>query len=276
MPKPSGIAVHLLLLALTVAAMAMVPVGCATAPVPPSPDRLAERLPRSPSDFALDVTVLPGRKIDALVGDDAPGGIEIVRSKYLLLADGSLRAEAGDGVRYLTRPGRVRILTMEQVADLWQSLERSGFAVARDDLFLGNPALLAPRQDEVLTIVTVTSDGFTRSVIDRHVPGAADADGLPSGPFGELVRKVASLAWFGGDAPAAIAIEPVRVDLGPNPYAIFLPPEPGRQPPNRATPAVPALGPDTAVQPERRLATPILGPGAADVPPPPPPAGAPK
>jgi hypothetical protein len=256
--------------------LAVALVGCSGRPAPAPPAAIAERLPRSPTDFALDLTVLPGRKIDALVGDDAPDGIEIVRAKYLVLADGSLRAEAGEGVQYLTRPGRVRILTMEEVADLWESLERSGFAGPRDDLYLGNPALLVPRQDEVLTVVTITSDGFTRSILDRHAPDPAAPDGTPPGPVGELVRKVASLAWFGGDAPGAIAIEPVRVDLGPNPYAVYLPAEPGRQPPYRTTPAAPALGPDTAVLPERRLPTPILGPGAGTVPPPPPPAGAPR
>ena len=230
--------------------------GCAGDPAAAPPATARERLPRSPSDFALDITVLPGKKLDALVGDDAPGGIEIVRSKYLVLADGSLRAEAGEGVQYLTRPGRVRLLTMEEVADLWEDLERNGFAGPRGDLYLGNPALLVPRPDEVLTIVTVTSSGFTRSILDRHVPAPDAVDGTPPGPVGELVREVASLAWFGGDAPGAIAIEPVRVDLGPNPYAAFLPPQPGEQVPYRATPAVPALGPDTAVMGERRLPTP--------------------
>lgn len=253
-----------------------VSVGCSGDPAAAPPGASAERLPRSPADFALDITVLPGRKLDALGGDDAPGGIEVVRSKYLVLADGSLRAEAGEGVKYLTRPGRVRILTMEEVAGLWETLERTGFTGPREDLFLGNPALLAPRQDEVLTIVTVTSDGFTRSILDRYAPDPAATDATPPGPVGELVRRVASLAWFGGDAPGAIGIEPVRVEFGPNPYAVFLPPEPGRQPPTRATPAIPALGPDTAVIGERRLGTPIEGPGAASVPPPPPPAGAPK
>jgi len=236
--------------------------GCAT-PVPGPPPASSAAEPRSPVDLAIDVTVLPGAKVNALRGDDAPAGVLLLRTKYVLLADGSLRAEVGEGVEVLVRPGRVRTLTMEEVADLWLFLESRGLSAPRDDLYLGNPALLAPRPDEVLTIVTVTADGWTRSILERRVPtapSAADA-AAPPGAVADLVRQLAALAWFGGVAPEQRALLPERYDFGPTPYDRYLPAQPGRQAPTREAPAIPALGPDTAVERRRPLSTPVE-PGA--------------
>jgi hypothetical protein len=197
------------------------------------PDPVAAELP---DDLIIDVTVLPGRQLIA------PDGLRAERSKFIVFPDGSLHADAGRSIGFLTRPGRVRTLSVEQLADLWLVLQQTGFAPAAADeeaRFGGNPALLSPGAKEILTIVRVATAGQTSTWI-RRTPGLAPPPPKDATPAQlaaaesaaeaaladssiRVVRVLAGLAWRSELPPGDLAVLPIRYDYGPDPFAIFRP-----------------------------------------------------
>jgi hypothetical protein len=140
--------------------------GCQTTP----PATLAD-VP--PEDFALGVTVTPGA--------DAP-------RRYVLDADGTLRASTGRGVTAQTLPPAVRRLDARTRERLW--------ALARESYVLdpGNPyradasALYGPAPGASVALVDVTASGVRRAA-------ALDLAG-EAGPFVRpLLDELAALTW---------------------------------------------------------------------------------
>jgi hypothetical protein len=201
-----------------------------------------------PSDLTIDITILPGR------GARGRTEAHLVRSKYILFPDGSLHGDIGRSMTALTRPGMLRHLNREAMADLWRIVQQSGLGAPEAGDYLGNTALLAPAANTVLTIVTIRADGrtgtFVRRAPMRNPDPAAEAAAPDSFDGSDpsvtrLVRAIASLAWASDDPPAATLVQPIRYDLGPDPYARFKPATPPRSTPRDAPTARPDAPPQS-------------------------------
>lgn len=200
-------AVALLPLAMAATA-AFLPAGCST-PGAPASQSTGDALGALPDDLTVDITVLPGA--DLRTRSEA----HIARSKYILFPDGSLQGDRGRSIDVLTRPARIRTLSREAMADLWLLLGQTGFTELRETGFSGNAALLAPAPAEVLTVLTIHANGETGTFIRRAAPDAADPATT------RVVRAIARLAWATDDPPLEATVQPIRYDLGDDPYARY-------------------------------------------------------
>ncbi|MDZ4831931.1 MAG: hypothetical protein SGJ09_17280 [Phycisphaerae bacterium] len=195
----------------------------------------ADPLGSLPNDLVLDVTVLAG--FDARHSDLA----HHVRSRYIVLPDGSLRGDVGRSVDFLTRPAQVRTVTREKLADLWLIARQSGFGELSAANFEGNPALLQPASTEILTIVWVRANGQVGVFVERTtLSPSASEDVTDVTPAGRLVRAIARLAWASDDMPTEAMVLPLRYDLGPDPYARF---RPAAKPPTKPASPKPSPAP---------------------------------
>lgn len=185
----------------------------ASAPTPQSSGAprgaTADSFGETPDDLTIDVTILPGAQLRGR------SEAHIARSKYIVFPDGSLHGDRGRTIEVRTRPGRIRTLSRESMADLWLLLGQSGFSELRETGFGGNPELLAPAPTEVLTVLTVHARGATGTFI-RRTPAET-----PDPAVTRVVRSIARLAWATDDPPLETTVQPVRYDLGPDPYARF-------------------------------------------------------
>jgi hypothetical protein len=196
--RPSAAAFRALAVAL--AAVAALAAGCTTAP--PAPEG------RFPADFALDVTVLRGRKAPERLT------VEDLQAKYILLPDGSLHADESPFIDLSTRPGRARILYDEQVQAVWTLVRTLGFDDRSKANGPPNPDLLRVAATERMTILTVRADGATWTYVRRAV-GAEPADPAAA----KVVRTLAIMAWIPDLSPDSVV--PVRYDYGDDPYEVY-------------------------------------------------------
>jgi hypothetical protein len=208
------------------------PMGCASSgsnlgePAEPAaaaavPGERSDALPTLPDDLTIDLTVLPGADYrDAT--QPAFAKSHIVQSKYILFPDGSLHGDRGRTMSVLTRPARIRTLSRETVADLWGLLDSAGFTALEETGFRGNPALLAPGPSEVLTVLSVRAEGVQGTFIRRGAIDALDP------AMTRVVRAIARLAWTTDDPPIEAFVQPIRYDLGDDPYARYRPAAPAR------------------------------------------------
>ena len=181
--------------------------GCATDEAARSPGAVDE-LQRPPDDFTLDAVILTGPRVPD------QGRVELRPGHFILLADGSLLHDSGPSVSWSQRPGRVRMLYQQQVADLWRLARDLGFTNPANADFTGNPALVIPERGETIHILALSANG-ERWIFARSMPAGAD----PDPAFARILRALAELAWSRDPAPDRFL--PIRYDFGPNPYTGF-------------------------------------------------------
>lgn len=187
-------------LAAALAAMVAWVAGCQSAP--PAAEG------RYPPDFALDVTVLRGRKaVERLTVED-------MQAKYVLLPDGSLHADESPFIDISTRPGRARWLYDDQVQSVWALCRTLGFDERSKANGPPNPDTLRVAAAERMTILTIRADGATWTWVRRAL-GDEPADPAVA----KVVRTLAILAWIPDLAPDSAV--PVRYDFGADPYEVY-------------------------------------------------------
>jgi hypothetical protein len=186
-----------------VAAMAL-PAGCS------NPQATVDPFSTAPDDFTLDLTVLTGRGVP----EDSP--VHLRQGKAMLLADGTLHADWGEGVSWDTRPGLTRTLRREQVTELWELARQLGVSdpAAREQPV--NLGLVEPDRGEVVYLLAMTAgdDRWTRM---QRGP----ADGEVDPVMMRLTRALAALAWASDERLEEGVMAPVRYDFGPDPYAPY-------------------------------------------------------
>jgi hypothetical protein len=187
-----------LVLALVTAAAWVV--GCQSAP-PPAEGRY-------PPDFALDVTVLRGRKAAERLT------VEDMQAKYVLLPDGSLHADESPFIDISTRPGRARWLYDDQVQALWTLCRTLGFDDRSKANGPPNPDTLRVAAAERMTILTIRADGATWTWVRRAL-----GDEAADPAVAKVVRTLAILAWIPDLTPDSTV--PVRYDFGADPYEVY-------------------------------------------------------
>jgi hypothetical protein len=133
-----------------------------------------------PSDAMLSVTVMPQRpRFQRPEREFAP-------ARYIVEADGVLRAAVGDGVTVQTYPGRTRDLTTEEWATLWQALLATGVLNLDDPRAIEGEMSLNP---DPLRRAVVWANGNGRSagmVVDPSRDEATAA----------LVTLLEEMAWI--------------------------------------------------------------------------------
>lgn len=150
---------------------------------------LAETSP--PPDFWLAITVLrapaetAGR---AAAYQKLPVGIRPAR--YIIEADGILRAATGSGANVNTFPDQTRQLDDAQIASLWTTLRDSSL-VRADHPSRGVEAAVSAIGDKTVYVVSFAAGG-TRRVLTME---AAPKPGEGAEEVRQLVERVAGLAW---------------------------------------------------------------------------------
>lgn len=184
-----------------------------------------------PQDFAIELAVEVGRGVDVSPRAEERAAV------YVLLADGSLHAEAEIAPLKGKRPARVRRLSREQESDLWRLVVDGGFGSASTSDSLGNVWTETPSAGTILVKVRVSANGQRWCFLRQYTPATEDERAVR-----RLTRALASLAWMSDEPLAETAEFPMRYDLGADPYAsLKSPPTIGRQRATIVTP-VPAAG----------------------------------
>ncbi|MDP6601593.1 MAG: hypothetical protein QGH76_04785 [Phycisphaerales bacterium] len=172
-----------------------------------APPTVRDPLAVAPADFSLDVTVVT----------QEPHTLAHMRSsRYVVFPDGSLHHGDEPGWGPNTLPPLTRRLVREQVANIWTYLDRMGMAgPQRADPTVNFQVL--PRPDSgSLYMIAVTGEGKYWNFVRRI---AADAE--PDPAFTELIRLLAGYAWATDQPDIEFFEEPIRHDLGPDPYARY-------------------------------------------------------
>lgn len=182
--------------------------GCASASERPS--RTSDPLGQVPTDFWLEVRVQPG------AGVDGRAKVEERAVRFVLLPDGSLYGETDVASDPGARPPRLRVLSREQMAEVWQVLSNSGFASPRLADTRGSVRGFAPRPNEIVTTLELHARSERFAFARRYAPGGDDQIALR-----KAVRTIAALGWASDEQLAESAELPLRYDMGPDPYARF-------------------------------------------------------
>ena len=182
--------------------------GCA-APPAAAPGGAADPIAGVPVDLVIDVTILAGRKVPLI------GRVESRRGRFVLFPDGALLASSGDPLDTDDLPPWARTLSSEQIADVWAVAGQVGLADPSASDSVGNPALVQPGPDELVTIITMQAEGRRWSSIRRR--SSVDAADPASARF---IRHLASYAWI-TDSLEDRHIMPRRYDMGDDPYARY-------------------------------------------------------
>ena len=161
----------------------------------------------APNDFSLDVTVVTAE----------PHTLTHMRSsRFIVFPDGSLHHGDEDGWGPNTLPSRTRILSRPQLGSIWASLDQMGMASpARADETVNFQLLPQPDNGSVY-MIAVTANGDYWNFV-RYIDANEKAD--PA--FANLIRLLGNFAWATDDPNREAYVEPVRYDLGGNPYERF-------------------------------------------------------
>lgn len=141
---------------------------------------------RRPDDLALAATVFAPRV--PLPDADLPRAIRPAR--YIIEADGVLRAAMGGAADSSAFPARIRQLSPRQADQVWEVLAESGLLAEGNPNRLNDPNE-AIRSGDRTTAMFFFSYGGTRAslrvVLDRSTPDAIAAE--------RVIDHLAELAW---------------------------------------------------------------------------------
>src|SRR5262245_38039155 len=151
----------------------------ALSPPPPIPE---ER----PQDFVLAATVLTPTDVKTT---NLPRSLRPAR--YIVEADGVLRAAVGAGSTTTTYPPQTRQLTARQMDSLWRQLRESNLLDPGNPSRIDAPEAVARAPDRTTALIFVGGDGrrvTLRVLLDRRTEDAVAAE--------RLVDRLADLAWI--------------------------------------------------------------------------------
>jgi hypothetical protein len=158
--------------------------GCrSTPPPPPAPEPVPER---RPEDFVLSATVMTPRDVE---------GVRLPRSlrpaRYIVEADGVLRAAVGAGSTTMTFPAQTRQLTPAQFEGLWRQMRESGLLDAANPSRIEGPEEAVASREHTTALIYASYLGRRRTLrvlLDRGSAEALAAE--------RLVDRLAELAWI--------------------------------------------------------------------------------
>ncbi|MDP7005263.1 MAG: hypothetical protein QF718_03535 [Phycisphaerales bacterium] len=176
--------------------------GCTANPPVTDPLSIA------PNDFSLDITV---------VTTEPHTLAHMKSSRFVVFPNGALHHGDEDGWGPNTLPARTRLLSREQIAIIWNRLDQMGMSSPKRADETVNFQLLPKPKDGSVYMIAVNGDGKYWNFI-RYISKEQQAD--PA--FKKLIRLLADYAWA-TDLPDVEGYEePVRYDLGGNPYERYV------------------------------------------------------
>jgi hypothetical protein len=139
-----------------------------------------------PSDFVLAATVLAG----ARTGDPAGLPRSLQPARYIVEADGALRAATGPGSDEQTFPPRSRQLSPREFDQLWALVRDSGLLDPACPARVDDPSTIeraGPRTTALLWVSYADTAATLRVPLDRTGPQAL--------PTERIVDRLAQWAW---------------------------------------------------------------------------------
>jgi hypothetical protein len=178
--------------------LALLFAGCTASP------QVTDPLSVAPNDFSLDVTVVTTE----------PHTLAHMRSsRFVVFPDGALHHGDEDGWGPNTLPARTRLLSREQIATIWIRLDQMGMASsARADETVNFQLLPRPKDGSVY-MIAVNGEGEYWNFI-QYIGSDQPAD--PE--FKSLIQLLADYAWSTDQPDVEGYEEPIRYNLGGNPY----------------------------------------------------------
>lgn len=162
--------------------------GCSTSPRPlaePEPVVLPDR---APDDFALSITVV-GPASGAEPAEDLPRAQRPAR--YLVEADGILRAAVGPGSTPRVFPRETRQLNKAQVQRLWRLVGETGLLQPTTLTRIDNTETFFPQRARPTALVYIHQQGEGSHYAVRLPVGDAESPAVA-----QLIDEVAALAWI--------------------------------------------------------------------------------
>ena len=172
--------------------------GCSANP------QVTDPLSIAPNDFSLDVTVVTAETHTLA---------HMKSSRFVVFSNGALHHGDEDGWGPNTLPPRTRLLSREQMAIIWSRLDQMGMASPDRADETVNFQLLPRPKDGSVYMIAVNGDRKYWNFI-RYIGGDQPAD--PA--FRSLIRLLAGYAWSTDQPDVEGYEEPIRYDLGGNPY----------------------------------------------------------
>ena len=162
----------------------------------------------APTDFSLDVTVVTTE----------PHTLAHMRSsRFVVFPNGALHHGDEPGWGPNTLPARTRLLSREQVSIIWSRLDQMGMSTpALADETVNFQRLPRPKNGS-LYMIAVNGHGkywnYIRYIGENHSTDPA---------FKKLIRLLAEYAWATDTSDIVGYEEPVRYNLGGNPYEMYM------------------------------------------------------
>lgn len=135
---------------------------------------------RTPARFAVSLTIMGTASDDPVLRP----------ARYIVEADGTLRAGVGPAATPKDYPPIIRRLDERQFAGLWSLVDRSRIMLDPDPARIGNPETEERRFGRTSAVVWARTGGRTRAGRYELVPPDPDAARVEP-----LVRELARLAW---------------------------------------------------------------------------------
>jgi len=162
----------------------------------------------APNDFSLDVTVVTTE----------PHTLAHMRSsRFVVFPNGALHHGDEPGWGPNTLPVRTRLLSREQVSAVWNRLHQMGMATPKLADKTVNFQLLPRPKNGSVYMVAINGSGEYWNYI-RYIDEKQHVD--PA--FKSLIRLLAQYAWATDQGDVEGYEEPVRYDLGGNPYELYM------------------------------------------------------
>ena len=170
--------------------------------------QVTDPLAIAPNDFSLDVTVVT----------TAPHTLAHMRSsRFVVFPNGALHHGDEEGWGPNTLPARTRLLSREQVSVIWNRLDQMGMSTPVQADETVNFQLLPRPEDGSVYMIAINGDGKYWNFI-RYIAEDQQAD--PA--FKNLIRLLAGYAWATDQPEVEGYEEPMRYELGGNPYELYM------------------------------------------------------
>ena len=173
-----------------------------------APPQVKDPMSIAPNDFSLDITVVTTEPHDLA---------HMRSSRFVVFPNGALHHGAEPGWGPNTLPSRTRLLSREQVSTIWNRLDQMGMSTSKQADETVNFQLLPKPENGSVYMVGIKAKGKYWNYV-RFITEDQTAD--PA--FTNLIRLLAGYAWA-SDQPDVIGYEePIRYDLGGNPYESYM------------------------------------------------------
>ena len=170
--------------------------------------QVTDPLSIAPNDFSLDVTVVTTE----------PHALAHMRSsRFVIFPNGALHHGDEPGWGPNTLPARTRLLSREQVSTVWNRLDQMGMSTSELANETVNFQLMPRPEDGSVYMIAVNANGKYWNFV-RYIAQDQKAD--PA--FKNLIRLLAGYAWATDQPNREGYQEPIRYNLGGNPYELYM------------------------------------------------------